>query len=279
MADYVQIAYDRVLSDGLPGSNANENPTYDACFIADGDTPYGVVVSNTSTALKPNMGAVGKVNVTATAGYAVGGSAADETNLLLVAAGGFKLYVDGTQITVGSVDLTSAVNLAGIASALQTAIRAVTSSTEVVAVVDGKIKITSATTGASSQIGPMTAPASGTDLTALLGWATYVATDGIAAVTAAILGVVIRNVVDQSSVSASNTPVIRSGNVGAYRMDGAIKVLAEETVTARASVYFDDTTGKLYGSSGAGRTQLGTSVWVDAVAAGKVGVIDVRGLR
>lgn len=279
MADYVQIAYDRVLSDGLPGSNANENPTYDACFIADGDTPYGVVISNTSTALKPNMGAVGKVNVTATAGFAVGGDDADYDLLKVVTTGGFKLYIDGSQVAVGSIDLSAAADLDAVAAAIQVALRTATSALETVTNVDGVIKITSATTGGDSQIGPMSAPASGTDITAMLGWTTYVPTNGIAAVTANILGVVIRNVVDQASVSASNTPAIRSGAVGAYRMDGAIKVLAEETVAARASVYFSDTTGKLYGSSGAGRTQLGTSVWVDAVAAGKVGVIDIRGLR
>lgn len=280
MPDYVQIAYDRVLSDGLPGSNADQNPTYDACFIADGDIPYGVVISNASNSLKPNIGKAGKSNVAATAGYAIGGSdAADLSSLTAVTAGGFKLYVDGTQITVGSVDLSSAANLAAVASALQTAIRAVTSSTEVVAVVDGKIKITSATTGASSQIGPMTAPSTGTDLTALLGFTTYTAVDGIAAVTATVMGVVIRNVVDQSSPTASNIPMVRSGNVGAFRQDGTIKVMAMEAVTARSDVYFSDADGTLYGSSASGRTKLGTAKWVADCAAGKVGIIDITGLR
>lgn len=280
MPDFVQNVYDRVLSDGLPGSNADLNPTYDNSFIAEGDVPYGVVICNQSTSLRPNMGRAGKVDVSATAGYATGGSAAaDLASLTAVTAGGFKLYVDGTQIAVGSIDLSSAADLAAVASALQTAIRAVTSGSEVVAAVDGHIKITSGTTGATSQIGPMTAPASGTDLTALLGWSTYVAVNGIAAVTATIMGVVIRNVVDQSSPTASNEPLIRDGNVGAYRQDGTIKVLAMEDVAAGADVYFADADGTLYGSSGTGRTKLGTSKWKDACTAGKVGIIDITGLR
>lgn len=280
MPDYVQLHYDRVLSDGLPGSNADANPTYDASFIAVGDIPYGVVISNASNSLRPNMGQAGKVNVAATAGYAVGGTAAaDLASLTAVTAGGFKLYVDGSQIAVGSVDLSSAADLAAVASALQTAIRAVTSGSEVVAAVDGFIKITSGTTGAASQIGPMTAPSSGTDLTALLGWSTFTAVDGIAAVTATVMGVVIRNVVDQSSPTASNLPVVKSGNVGAYRVDGTIKVMAMETITARSDVYFSNTDGTLYGSTASGRTKLGTAKWVNDCAAGKVGIIDITGLR
>ena len=281
MPDFVQLNYQRTLSDGLPGSNADQNPTYDASFIADGDVPYGVVISNASNALRPNMGKVGKQNVAATAGYGIGGeAAADLASLKAVTTGAFKLYVDGTAVSVSSVDLSSAANLAAVASALQTKIRAATSGSEVVAVEDGKIKITSGTTGATSSIGPMVAPASGTDLTGLLGWTTFVAVAGIAAVTAAVMGVVIRNVVDQStSPTGSNIPLIKDGNVGAYRFDGTIKVMAEEAVTEGSSVYFADATGKLYGSSDTGRTQLGSAKWLTSTAAGKVGIIDIRGLR
>lgn len=280
MPDFVQNVYDRVLSDGLPGSNADLNPTYDACFIADGDTPYGVVISNASNALKPNMGKAGKTNITATAGYAIGNSdAADIDTLKAVTAGAFKLYVDGTQVSVSSIDLSSVTALSGVASAIQTALRSATSGSEVVAAVDGKIKITSGITGASSQIGPMTAPGSGTDLTAMLGWSTYAAVPGVAAVTAKVMGVVIRNVVDQSSPTASNIPMVKDGNVGAYRQDGTIKVLAMEDVTAGSDVYFADADGKLYGSSATGRTKLGSAKWVNACTAGKVGIIDITGLR
>lgn len=280
MPDFVQTVYDRVLSDGLPGSNADLNPTYDNCFVADGDTPYGVVISNASNALCPNMGKAGKTNISATAGYAIGNAdAAALASLQAVTAGAFKLYVDGTQISVSSIDLSSAASLSAVATALQTAIRAVTSGSEVVAAVDGKIKITSGSTGASSQIGPMTAPGSGTDLTALLGFTTYTAVNGIAAVTATVMGVVIRNVVDQSSPTASNIPMVKNGQVGAYRQDGTIKVLAMEDVTAKSDVYFSDADGKLYGSSASGRTKLGSAKWVNSCAAGKVGIINITGLR
>ena len=281
MADYVQLNYERVLSDGLPGSNADVNPTYDASFIADGDVTYGVVISNASNALRPNMGKVGKQNVAATAGYGIGGSEpADIATLKAVTAGGFKLYVDGTAYSISSVDLSSSATLSAVASALQTKIRAATSGSEVVAVVDGKIKITSGTTGATSSIGPMISPATGTDLVPLLGWTTFESVAGTAAVTAAVMGVVIRNVVDQSSSpTGSNTPVIKDGQLGAYRIDGTIKVMAQEDVTEGSSVYFADATGLLYGSSSTGRTQLGSAKWLTSTAAGKVGIIDIRGLR
>ena len=281
MADYVQLNYERVLSDGLPGSNADVNPTYDASFIADGDVTYGVVISNASNALRPNMGKVGKQNVAATAGYGIGGSEpADIATLKAVTAGGFKLYVDGTAYSISSVDLSSAATLSAVASALQTKIRAATSGSEVVAVDNGKIKITSGTTGATSSIGPMISPATGTDLVPLLGWTTFESVAGIAAVTAAVMGVVIRNVVDQSSSpTGSNTPVIKDGQLGAYRIDGTIKVMAQEDVTEGSSVYFADATGLLYGSSATGRTQLGSAKWLTSTAAGKVGIIDIRGLR
>ena len=281
MADYVQLAYERVLSDGLPGSNADVNPTYDASFIADGDVTYGVVISNASNALRPNMGKVGKQNVAATAGYGIGGSEpADIATLKAVTAGGFKLYVDGTAYSISSVDLSSAATLSAVASALQTKIRAATSGSEVVAVDNGKIKITSGTTGATSSIGPMISPATGTDLVPLLGWTTFESVAGTAAVTAAVMGVVIRNVVDQSSSpTGSNTPVIKDGQLGAYRIDGTIKVMAQEDVTEGSSVYFADATGLLYGSSATGRTQLGSAKWLTSTAAGKVGIIDIRGLR
>ena len=281
MADYVQLNYERVLSDGLPGSNADVNPTYDASFIADGDVTYGVVISNASNALRPNMGKVGKQNVAATAGYGIGGSEpADIATLKAVTAGGFKLYVDGTAYSISSVDLSSAATLSAVASALQTKIRAATSGSEVVAVDNGKIKITSGTTGATSSIGPMISPATGTDLVPLLGWTTFESVAGTAAVTAAVMGVVIRNVVDQSSSpTGSNTPVIKDGQLGAYRIDGTIKVMAQEDVTEGSSVYFADATGLLYGSSATGRTQLGSAKWLTSTAAGKVGIIDIRGLR
>ena len=281
MADYVQLNYERVLSDGLPGSNADVNPTYDASFIADGDVTYGVVISNASNALRPNMGKVGKQNVAATAGYGIGGSEpADIATLKAVTAGGFKLYVDGTAYSISSVDLSSSATLSAVASALQTKIRAATSGSEVVAVDNGKIKITSGTTGATSSIGPMISPATGTDLVPLLGWTTFESVAGTAAVTAAVMGVVIRNVVDQSSSpTGSNTPVIKDGQLGAYRIDGTIKVMAQEDVTEGSSVYFADATGLLYGSSATGRTQLGSAKWLTSTAAGKVGIIDIRGLR
>ena len=281
MPDFVQMKYERVLEDGLPGSNADLNPTYDASFIAVGDVPYGVVISNASNALRPNMGQVGKQNVAATAGYAIGlTEAADIASLNAVTTGAFKLYVDGTAYSISSVDLSSAANLAAVATALQTKIRAATSGSEVVAAVDGKIKITSGTTGAASSIGPMVSPGTGVDLVPLLGWTTFESVAGIAAVTAAVMGVVIRNVVDQSSSpTGSNIPLIKDGQLGAYRIDGTIKVMAQEAVTEGSSVYFADATGLLYGSSDTGRTQLGSAKWLTSTAAGKVGIIDIRGLR
>lgn len=63
------------------------------------------------------------------------------------------ITVDGGSVTkLATISINIADDWDDIAAAIQTALRAATSSTETVAIVDGKIKITSATNGSSSSI-------------------------------------------------------------------------------------------------------------------------------
>ena len=274
--DYVQINYDRVLSAGLPGSNANANPTYDASFIAVGDVPYGVVISTAGTS-NPKEAKAGKSNVAATAGYLYGtGTIAEFGDIKEITAGALNVDIDGTLVELTALNFASASSYEAVASALTSALDG--KATAVFA--DGVFKITSAKTGAGSAVRAVISDGD-VGVAALLGLDKYVAVEGKAGVTASAMGVVIRNVVDEAGAGAnSNITTVKNGDVGAFRQDGAIKVMAKEAVTEGADVYFDAVTGELYGASASGHTdKLGTSKWKTTVNAGEVGVIDITGLR
>ena len=123
--------------------------------------------------------AIAKVFTSAQAGYVIG-SALEDTDLdtwKAITTGSFKISIDGTEASVTSVSFASITNLAGIASTLQTKIRAAGSGTGFTAAVvsleqDGnsyRIKITSGSTGAASKVSRTSAAASGTYIGAMLG--------------------------------------------------------------------------------------------------------------
>ncbi|MBR8654292.1 DUF3383 domain-containing protein [Achromobacter sp. Marseille-Q0513] len=81
-----------------------------------------------------------------------------------VKTGAFKLSVDGTEKSVSGLDFSAATNLNGVASTIGAALTGAT-----VVWNGSQFVVTSNTTGASSTLGYATAPASGIDISGMLG--------------------------------------------------------------------------------------------------------------
>lgn len=88
-------------------------------------------------------------------------------NFTAVTAGGMKITIDGTLKTLSAIDLSAVTNLNGVATAITT--KLASAGTCVWNSTQGRFEVTSATTGATSTITYAEAPASGTDVSALLG--------------------------------------------------------------------------------------------------------------
>lgn len=116
--------------------------------------------------------AIGKIFTSAQAGYIIGSTIADKTlaQWQAITIGSFKISIDGTEATVSSVSFASIENISGIASVLQTAIRAADEGAGFTGAVvtmqqEGtsyRIKIVSGTTGATSKVSRTSEAASGT---------------------------------------------------------------------------------------------------------------------
>lgn len=92
-----------------------------------------------------------------------------------VTAGGFKIMVDGTEKTVAALNFSAATNLNGVASIIGAAL------TGASIVWNGtQFVVTSSTTGATSVVGFATAPASGADISAMLGLTSGLASTPVA---------------------------------------------------------------------------------------------------
>lgn len=275
--DYVQLTYDRTLSVGLAGSNANANDTVDYSFIAVGNIPYGVVISSAGTS-NPREARAGIGNTEATAGYAYGtGAVAPMDALKDVTDGSFIVDIDGEATTVAGLNFTELTSYEDVA----TVIGGKLSGKATVTFANGVFTFTSVAKGAESTVTGIRSAKEGTDVTAMIGCATYYGYAGTNAVTGKVLGVVIRNVVDEGGAGPdSNVTTVKNKDIGAYRQDGAIRVVAQDGAVEGGDVYFDSVTGELYATSaGTHTTKLGTAKWLTTVSAGEVGVIDITGLR
>ena len=129
---------------------------------------------------------VGRWAKTATSALLKGGalseSQQDLANFTAVTTGGMKITIDGTLKSLSAIDLSAVTNLNGVASAVTTKLGA--SGTCVWNAEFDRFEITSSTTGVTSTITYAEAPASGTDISALLGLVTGVASapvNGVAA--------------------------------------------------------------------------------------------------
>ena len=81
-----------------------------------------------------------------------------------VKAGGFKLSVDGVEKTATGLDFSTATNLNGVASIIGAALAGTTVQWN-----GSQFVVTSTTSGASSTLGYASAPATGTDVSDMLG--------------------------------------------------------------------------------------------------------------
>ena len=155
---------------------------------------YSAAVKWFSQSPQPNQLYIGRWAKTATAGRLIGAtlSTAEQAIALwtAVTTPKFNITIDGgspTDVSVGS--FASETNLNGVAALIQTALDALVSGTTCVwDAVYERFVIKSGTTGASSSISFLSAPATGTDISAMLGMTSgssgaYVV-DGIAAETA-----------------------------------------------------------------------------------------------
>lgn len=88
-------------------------------------------------------------------------------NFTAVTAGGMKITINGTLKTLSAINLSTATNLNGVATAITTALAA--SGTCVWNATLSRFEITSATTGVTSTITYGVAPDTGTDIAALMG--------------------------------------------------------------------------------------------------------------
>jgi hypothetical protein len=129
---------------------------------------------------------VGRWAKTATSALLKGGALSEAqqalSNFTAVTAGGMKITIDGTLKSLSAIDLSAVTNLNGVASAVTTKLGA--SGTCVWNAEFDRFEITSSTTGVTSTITYAEAPASGTDISALLGLVTGVASapvNGVAA--------------------------------------------------------------------------------------------------
>ena len=113
---------------------------------------------------KPANLKFGKRVDSALAGSLIGGSASALATLKTITAGTFKISVDGTEVTVSSLNLSSVTTQSDVATALEAKISG--TSVEYNSNLNAFI-ITSATTGASSSVAPAVEISSGTTATLL----------------------------------------------------------------------------------------------------------------
>jgi hypothetical protein len=118
---------------------------------------------------KPNQLYIGKWAQSAVAGRLIGAAltATQQTlaTFTAVTNGALKLSIDGASaVTISSLNLSGATNLNGVAAIINSALTGATCAWN-----GTQFVIKSSTTGATSAIGFPTAPASGTDLKAILG--------------------------------------------------------------------------------------------------------------
>ncbi len=134
-------------------------PEYQAAALFFGQTP------------QPSLLYIGRWAQTATSGVLHGAvlSAAAQAlaNFTAVTNGGMKISVDGSLKTLSAINLSGATNLNGVASLITTALAGAAVVTWNASY--GRFDVTSATTGTTSAVLFATAPASGTDISALLG--------------------------------------------------------------------------------------------------------------
>lgn len=144
---------------GVEGDFGTSSPEYLACNYFFSQSP------------QPSIVYVGRWAKTATSailnGAALSSAQQALANFTAVTAGGMKITIDGTLKTLSAIDLSGVTNLNGVASAITT--KLASAGTCVWDATQSRFEVTSATTGAASTISYADVPASGVDVSALLG--------------------------------------------------------------------------------------------------------------
>lgn len=143
-------------------------------YFGTGSTEYALAgnyfLADSNSSRKPDvLWFYRKVNA-ASAAFLRGLTVTSLSDLTAVTDGAFKIKVNGTTLSVGSVDLSDQVSFSGVANALQTKLSSALAGTT--CTWDSNFKafvVTSPTTGSASTIEYATSPDSGTDISALLG--------------------------------------------------------------------------------------------------------------
>lgn len=118
-------------------------------------------------------------------------------NFTAVASGGLKVTVDGVLKSLTGINLSTALNLNGVASLVTTALAGAATVTWNATL--GRFDVVSATTGTASGVSFGTAPASGTDISALMGLQQGQGGTTVAGIAAESLAAAVASVANQST--------------------------------------------------------------------------------
>lgn len=123
-----------------------------------------------SQAPRPTELAISRRFATAVPGELLGGVGYEKTiaTWQAVVAGAFKIKLDGVEKSLTAIDLSAAANLNAVAAAIQAKLT-VAAAGATIEFNGSRFIVRSATTGATSTVDYATAPASGTDISAMLG--------------------------------------------------------------------------------------------------------------
>lgn len=184
---------------------------------------------------KPSILFIGRWAQTATAATLKGGvlSTAQQAiaNFTAVSSGGMSITVNGAVKALTGINLAAVTNLNGVASAVTTALAG--SATVVWNATYNRFEVTSSTNGAASNLTYATAPASGTDISALLG------------LQAGQASAPVNGIVAESLITAVQT--LASGGVDWYGLNVAAAGLVDADHLAVAAFIEAATPSHIYG--------------------------------
>lgn len=163
--DMTNIAFCTPNVDFLHGNRVQLFSTQDAFnkICTAGDSVWWAGNAFFSKTNRPSRIAVAKIFSGNQPAYILSGSV-NEAGVTAVSAGGMKITIDGSVVELSDLDFTSATDIDGIASVIDTAL----STSGSCEVYHGKLLIKSAQTGSTATISYALAPESGTDVSTLL---------------------------------------------------------------------------------------------------------------
>ena len=164
--DMTNIAFCTPNVDFLHGERVQLFSTQDAFnkICTAGDSVWWAGNAFFSKTNRPTRIAVGKIFSESQPAYLLSGDV-DVASVIAISTGSMKITIDGSVVELTDLDFSSATDLAGIATIINTAL----STSGSCEVYHGKLLIKSAGTGSTATISYASAADSGTDVSALLG--------------------------------------------------------------------------------------------------------------